>query len=385
MLKRLYIDNYRSFVNFEMKTDTDSSLLFIGENGSGKTSVLRVLSFLQRIASGDNELKSDREPEKGGKKLSSEDFGLLGKDAPMTFQIEARINDLYFTYLLKLDYPKGFFRPRVLTETLNVSSTVSYTRDLANISMPKNGYNTEFSLNWHTVALSAIQTNDPNDPICIFREWMKKMILTAPCPQKMEHEAVVHEGDRLELDASNFVSWLSQILSKKPQTYSFIERYIKEIIPDFDAVDFNVSGQDTKVLILKFRTGDRTLPVPWDQLSEGEKCLFLSSVVYAVTRVQSGVFCFWDEPDSYISDSLLNQFIAKLRSSFENCRGQFLVVSHNLEIIGGFNDENTYVFRRNSHTDGTLPLKTVGELRKQRAITGSLANAVLSGDIFDVE
>ena len=50
MLKEIYIDNYKTFVNFRL--NLDSFQLFLGENGSGKTSVFEVLSLLKEVMAG---------------------------------------------------------------------------------------------------------------------------------------------------------------------------------------------------------------------------------------------------------------------------------------------------------------------------------------------
>ena len=47
MLRRLYIDNYRSLVNFELKLG--ASNLLMGTNGSGKSSVFAALSSLRGV------------------------------------------------------------------------------------------------------------------------------------------------------------------------------------------------------------------------------------------------------------------------------------------------------------------------------------------------
>ena len=47
MLKELYIDNYKSLVNF--KYEPTSLQLLVGDNGSGKTSVFDVLENLRDI------------------------------------------------------------------------------------------------------------------------------------------------------------------------------------------------------------------------------------------------------------------------------------------------------------------------------------------------
>ncbi len=51
MLKRIYINNFSCFVNFELRFDAINLLL--GTNGSGKTSVFDLLRRLQEFVIGD--------------------------------------------------------------------------------------------------------------------------------------------------------------------------------------------------------------------------------------------------------------------------------------------------------------------------------------------
>lgn len=48
MLTRLHVDNWRSFVNFEVKLGTGVVLL-LGDNGSGKTGIFDVLRLHSKI------------------------------------------------------------------------------------------------------------------------------------------------------------------------------------------------------------------------------------------------------------------------------------------------------------------------------------------------
>ena len=47
MLSKLYVDNFRCLDNFEL--DLDETNVFIGRNGTGKTSVLHVLRNIQNL------------------------------------------------------------------------------------------------------------------------------------------------------------------------------------------------------------------------------------------------------------------------------------------------------------------------------------------------
>jgi AAA domain len=49
---RIYIDNFRSFVNFEYRPETKQLLL--GPNGSGKSSLLQAIRYLKLFVKGDS-------------------------------------------------------------------------------------------------------------------------------------------------------------------------------------------------------------------------------------------------------------------------------------------------------------------------------------------
>src|SRR5438552_3803330 len=51
MLTRIYVDNFRSFVNFEYRPKRKQLLL--GANGSGKSSLLDAIRYLQQFVEGD--------------------------------------------------------------------------------------------------------------------------------------------------------------------------------------------------------------------------------------------------------------------------------------------------------------------------------------------
>jgi len=55
MLQKIYIDNFRCLVNFELKVDSIN--LFLGSNGSGKSTVFEALRKIQAFVSGDSKVE----------------------------------------------------------------------------------------------------------------------------------------------------------------------------------------------------------------------------------------------------------------------------------------------------------------------------------------
>ena len=134
-------------------------------------------------------------------------------------------------------------------------------------------------------------------------------------------------------------------------------------------------GRNAKSMIVRFEANNATLSIDFEDLSDGEKCFFLCAVVLAANKYYGLLFCFWDEPDNYLSLSEVGHFVMSLRRAFKNS-GQILITSHNEEAIRKFSNENTFILDRKSHLEPTL-IRRLSDL----SFTGDLINSLISGDI----
>jgi ABC-type Mn2+/Zn2+ transport system ATPase subunit len=372
MLERLYVNNYRCLENFELVTKDQSSILLIGNNGVGKSTVASVLELFQRIARGANRV---REP------VAEPDFARERTSLPMRFRIEVKLRGILFLYELAFELPARFKELRVLDEQLNADGKPIFTRRLAQVNLPQRISDDEnrvpqFSVDWHVVALPVIQVRDEEDPVSIFRAWASRMVILAPVPTEMTGIGV---GETLEplRDASNIAAWYKGILSRTPSVYSVMKAYLKKIFADFSDMKNEVVGIDAKSLLLRFVLSGEMFGLKLGHLSDGEKCLFLSAVVLAAQKSSDDLFCFWDEPGNYLSLSEVGQLVMELRRAFAS-QGQIIVTSHHPETIRKFTGENTVVLTRRSHLEPT-------QARSLADITyhGDLINSMILGDFFD--
>jgi recombinational DNA repair ATPase RecF len=107
VIRRLYVHNFRCLENFDLPIAGQSSVLLIGKNGAGKTTVGRALEILQKIARGKNRV---------GELVQPQDRARGRTDAPVRFEIEVERESRLYAY------SGGFKEPRVLEEKLTIFS-----------------------------------------------------------------------------------------------------------------------------------------------------------------------------------------------------------------------------------------------------------------------
>jgi predicted ATPase len=367
MLQRLYIHNFRCLENFELTLRGISSALLIGKNGTGKSTVAFALQILQRLGRGSNRV---------GSLLQPKDMARGRSDTPVRFEIEVLLKDRLYKYTLAIDLPENFKELRVCEEQLVVDNTPIYSRQEAQVTLYRSGQRGEaqFLVDWHLVALPIIQEHSPNAPIQVFKTWLAHTVVLAPIPALMTG---ISNDETLEpeRDGSNLAAWFTGLLSRYPAAYTHIERYLREVMPDIRDFLNEPVGKDSKNLIVRFDVNGTGLSVDFKDLSDGEKCFYLCAVLLAANEFYGPLFCFWDEPDNYLSLAEVGHLITSLRRSFVN-GSQILVASHNPEVIRKFSDENTLVLDRRNHLEPTL-VRTLSEV----APAGDLVDALIRGDI----
>lgn len=350
-----------------MPVSGQSSVLLIGKNGSGKTTVGLALEILQRIARGTNRVDN---------LVKAKDLARGRKDVPMRFELEVELKGRLFKYAIAFEFPEGFRELRVLDESLAVDGKPIYTRAVADVILARRGREEEarFRMDWHLVALPIVQEKSQDDPLLVFKGWLARMLILRPTPGSISG---ISEAETLEpnLQVTNFGAWFSGLLAYAPSAYASIDTYLKEVIPDLKDIKNPIIGRETRSLVLQFSTNQSNLSVAFEDLSDGEKCFMICALVLAANDAYGPLVCFWDEPDNFLALSEVGHFVLALRKAFQP-GGQFIATSHNAEAIRRFSDENTLVLQRRNHLEPT----TVRPL-SQLAVEGDLVGALARGDL----
>lgn len=345
VISRLYIHNFRCLENFELPIPGRSSALLIGKNGAGKTTVGSALEILQKIARGTNRV---------GELVTPKDLTRGRTDAPMRFEIEVELEGQAYGYFIAFEYPEGFRELRVFEEKLIVGGRIVYRRELAKVHLARTGQEKEanFSIDWHLVALPIIQQQATKDPVYFFKEWLSRMLILRPMPSLIlghSEEQTLQPNARV----TDIGAWFGGLVSHAPSAYGRVFDYLKHVMPDLDEITNPSVGIDSRSLFVQYSNDQGTLRLPFEDLSDGEKCFIISALVLAANRAYGPLLCFWDEPDNYLAPSEVGHFVVALRKAFQS-GGQFIATSHNTETIRRFSDENTLLLYRNSHLEPTI-------------------------------
>ena len=99
VIRRFYVHNYRCLENFELSLARQSSVLLIGDNGTGKTTVGMALWILRRIARNVNRV---------GDLVKPKDLAQGRFDVPVRFEIEVEISGHFYQYVIAFEIPPAY-------------------------------------------------------------------------------------------------------------------------------------------------------------------------------------------------------------------------------------------------------------------------------------
>lgn len=369
MIRRFYVHNFRCLENFELPIGGQSSVLLIGKNGAGKTTVALALEVLQKIARGTNRV---------GNLVTEKDIARGQRGVPVRFEIEAQIDDAIFEYTIAFELPETFKELRVLEEKFVCNGSPVYTREHAQVSLMRNTSGQQaaaaFRIDWHVAALPIVQEQSKSDPLFVFKQWLSRSLILRPVPALINGAS---DQETLELlsQGVNFGAWFTGILGLAPRAYTHIDIFARQVMPDFQEIRNPIVGKDSRSLEVSFVKDRTSITIPFEELSDGEKCFMICALVLAANEAYGPLFCFWDEPDNYLAIDEVGPFVIALRKAFQK-EGQFITTSHNSEAIRRFSPENSILLYRKSHLEPTMARRI-----EDVQIAGDLIDALIRGDV----
>ncbi|MDD1428843.1 AAA family ATPase [Dolichospermum sp. ST_sed9] len=329
MLKRIYIDNFRGLVNFEL--NIDSINLFLGGNGSGKSTVFEALRKIQTFISGDVKAQEIFKPSDCTRwqnfPIQRFELEITGNGGNYKYEFGIR----YYQDLIGLEYEKLWFNGKNLLNydyDYETGSSAVYFRndersepsDLTNIFLGD-------------LSMIAFLKVDHLPNINWFKNRMERFIIVQIAPNLML-DGSDKEEKKLTYRMDNFASWY-RYMSQDQGKISELINVLKDVLDGFISFKFEQYSEKYRTLKLRFSTNEdrkNIIDYSLSELSDGQKVLIaLYSLLYC-TESEDYTLCI-DEPENFLALPEIQPWLRQLYDFCDEGKLQALLISHHPECI----------------------------------------------------
>ena len=350
MLTRLYADNFKTLLNFEMKLDAMNLLL--GPNGSGKSNILEAIRLLRRFICDDVRVS---------KLFPDQDLCRWENRDVQTFEIGVREEAGVFAYKLEVAHDARHKKDcRVKTERLTLDNRLLYSVDDGKgTAYYDDGTSGITAFVGDRSWLGVLAPHESYPGIARFLRQMQAVWPIAIVPEKMR--AVGRRGStRPWQNMSNFASWYYHLVLHEPGCIAKLTEVLKDGVLDglrslrFKesrlCADFAAQADD--------KLSETTVEYRLGELSEGQRSLMALYTLVIWALVGGNTLCF-DHPENALALPELQPWLMRLADATEEGRCQAIIATHHPEIINLLAVHSGYWLEREG--GGPTRLKRIGE------------------------
>jgi predicted ATPase len=339
MIKRLYIDNFKSLVNFELPLQ-DLTLL-LGPNGVGKTSVLDVLFALRQLLAG---IAKVTDP--GAFPTST--LTRWQKRTMQVFELDAVLDVNDFRYRLEVEHDPTNRRARVEVEQLELHGAPLFRFRHGEVQLYRDDHSQGpiFGSDWSESALARVPPRHDNTHLTRFLDFMRKVIVCGLYPASFAAESSTEDAV-LQRDAHNFAAWYRHLLLERQDLIPEFTKALQEVIAGFRGIRMEKVGLDTRALMVMFDQHGQKYELRLDEISDGQRALV---ALYSLVRLASGqgYTLFLDEPDNYVALAEIQPWLIELADACGGNVPQAVLCSHHPELIDYLGADRGILLERES-------------------------------------
>jgi predicted ATPase len=336
MLKRIYIDNFRGFVDFELALNPIN--LLIGPNGSGKTSLFLVLLRLQNFVAFQGQAKDIFSVFESTRWTSRRSH---------TFEVELTDSEKVYRYRLQIAFDStGVARVEQEQLWLNDRPLLRFASEAVQLFERGNGAAPVFPLESSRSAAASLPVLPEYQDINRFCNLLGSLIVTQIMPPVMDATSE-HEEAILLLNSRNFVSWYRFASQDQGLTVELAEE-LRDVLDGFSHFEFMYLGQTVRGLALHFDVDEDSnsqVTYTFNELSDGQRALIALYALMVFARRRGSILCL-DEPENYLSLAEIQPWLIKIYDLCNEGRMQALIISHHPEMINYLATESGIWFER---------------------------------------
>lgn len=331
MLKRLYADNFRCLVNFEI--NFNELTLLVGPNGGGKSTLFDLLYKIRHLII-DNA--------KVGEVFPPEDLTAWVNKNEQSFELDVKGKEGLFSYKLVISHKPDIKKQRVEFEHLLLDGRPLFEFKQGEVKLYHDDHKSgqEYSFDWSVSALATIVPRSDNKKLTWFKEYVERMFIVSIQPKSMTSETA-EESSWLNRDGTNFASWYRYISQEHQDKIFKLTEQLRDTIPGFYAFKLEQAG---KHRLLKVGFGNKDIDTvqlyfDFEQLSDGQRVMIvLYSLILGLKDMGHTVFI--DEPENYVSLPEIQPWLMELNDACGEGFQQTILISHHPELIDYLGQEN---------------------------------------------
>ncbi|WP_293339875.1 AAA family ATPase [Microcoleus sp. CAWBG58] len=350
MLKRIYVNNFRCLVNFELQVD--SLNLFLGSNGSGKTTVFEVLRKLQKFILGDRAFEQDY---KVSDLFANKDLTRWQKSNIQKFELDIEGNNGLYTYILEIEHQGEYAPPRMRLESLtfdgqplfnfwvdpgDIGITVGQAR-LYNDDPNRESVYLPF-FDGSRSGIGFIYERSDNQKLTWFKKRISNFFIVQINPYIMESESLKEESSP-NWDMSNYAAWYSYLSQESQGKIFKLTLELQKIIPGFDSFQNSKSG-DVRILSAFF-TRPSKAAYRLNELSHGQKALIALYTLIYCSPDENFTLCI-DEPENFLALPEIQPWLRRVMDYCLENEAQAMLISHHPSLINYLASNSGYWFER---------------------------------------
>ena len=356
MIKRLYVDNYKCLVNFELQLR--ELTLLLGPNGVGKTSILDVIFALRQLLAGAAKVSDNGAfPTPTLTRWQDRDQQVFEIDVALERKIGVLGCDEY-RYRLEVQQLRTIRAASVELETLELNGQPLFSFREGEVQVFRDDHSPgpTFDAEVWESALARVPPRPDNKKLTKFLDFMRKVIVCGLYPAGFATESST-EDVVLQRDASNFAGWYRHLLQERQERVPEFTKAIQGVIEGFRGIRMEKVGLDTRALMVMFEQFGERYEVRLDEISDGQRALI---ALYSLVTLAAGqgYTLFLDEPDNYVALAEIQPWLIELADACGDQVPQAVLCSHHPELIDYLGGDRGLVLRRESSGATTVrPLR----------------------------
>lgn len=344
MLKRLFVDNYKCLVNFEVELRELSLLL--GRNGAGKSSVLDIVFAMRSLLSGTSRVT---------------DWDVLPTSTLTRWQLrnlqvvelDAAIEGEVLTYRLEVEHQIETRRARIVAETLASGADLLFSFRGGDVQLYRDDHSKgpTFKADWTESALARVVPVKDNKRLTRFLDLVRKILVCGLYPRSFKTEST-SEDPLLERDGANFTAWYRHVFQERQDLIPDYTAALADVLDGFQGIRLERVGQDARAFLASFEEHGNRFTLRLDELSDGQRALI---AIYALVHVTAGqgYTLFLDEPENYVALAEIQPWLDSLAEAVGKRIPQAVICSHHPELIDYFGSDRSLLLARDEATGAT--------------------------------